>query len=891
MCPRATYRVQLHAGFTFDDATAIVDYLSALGISHLYCSPYLQAASGSTHGYDVVDHSRLNAELGGAQAHTRLVAALKERGMSQVLDIVPNHMDRGGRDNAWWWDVLENGPASRYATYFDIDWDGEEEKSRHTVLVPILGDAFGRVLEAGDLALVRDGGSVLVRYADHELPLSARTLDDVLRSASAQAGPGSAELAVLAEDFATLPHARLTDRTAVLERHERKELLTERLAHLCSVEAAAGRAVDDALTELAKNADAFDALLSRQNFRLAHWRTASEELDYRRFFSIDNLIGLQIDEDAVFDATHALVLDLVRRGAVTGLRVDHVDGLRDPEGYLHRLSRANGGTYTVVEKILGPSERVPASWPVAGTSGYEFISVVNDVMVDPDSAAGLDRAYAAFLGEDAGPSELDCAAVERAAKLDVMHGELATEIDRLTRVLSALCQRHRRHRDHTRRELRAALTELIAAFGVYRTYVHPSRAVTDADRTQVNSALERAQQARPDIDTELLAFLGELLLLRHPGEDETEFALRFPQVCAPVMAKGVEDTAFYRYQRLISLNEVGGHPALVGRPVAAFHARAVAAARERPTAMLTLSTHDTKRSADTRARINLLAEITEAWARATARWSAHNTRHRRGPTPRTAPDRATEYLLYQTLVGTWPIESGRVVDFMTKAAREAKVHTSWSDPDQEYDEALAEFCFGVLADAEFCADLESFIAEHRLLERGHLASLAQLTLLLTWPGVPDIYQGEELWNYTLVDPDNRRGVDYAERARLAAQLGRADAATALTHSDDGGTKLWLMQRLLTDRRDFTPRYTSPDYEPVIARGRKAAHALAFRRGDLLVVVPRLLIGLGEDWADATLDLPTGQWRDVLTDARRRGGEVEVGQLLAQFPVAVLAREY
>ncbi|MGQ0629659.1 MAG: malto-oligosyltrehalose synthase [Sporichthyaceae bacterium] len=887
MHPRATYRVQLHAGFTFDDAAAVVDHLHALGISHLYCSPYLQAAAGSTHGYDVVDHSRLNGELGGAEAHARLVAALDARGMSQILDIVPNHMARGGRDNAWWWDVLENGAASRYATFFDIDWGGEEEKSRHTVLVPILGDPFGRVLEAGELALVREGGSVLLRYAEHELPLSPRTLDDILRAAAEAAGPGSAELSQLAEEFATLPHARLTDRSAVLERHERKEMLTEQLAHLCSVHPHVGKAVDDALTDVAERPDAFDALLARQNFRLAHWRTASEELDYRRFFSIDNLIGLQIEDDGAFDATHALILDLVRQGSVTGLRIDHVDGLRDPEGYLHRLSRATGGTYTVVEKILAPGERIPPTWPVAGTSGYEFITTVNDVMVDPASTAGLDRAYAAFLGDEAGPDDLDCAAVEHTAKLAIMHGELATEIDRLTRLLGVVCQRHRRHRDHTRRDLRAALTELIAGFGVYRTYSHPSRAVTDADRAQVDAAVQRARQARPDIDTELLTFLGELLVLAHPGEDETEFALRFPQVCAPVMAKGVEDTAFYRYQRLISLNEVGGNPARVGRPVAAFHAEAMAAARERPTAMATLSTHDTKRSADTRARLNLLAELTDAWSAAVTRWSAHNGAHRRGRWP----DRATEYLLYQTLVGTWPITPDRVLDFMTKASREAKVHTSWSDADPEYDSALVEFCSAVLADTAFREDLESFLAEHRLVELGRVASLVQTTLLLTWPGVPDIYQGDELWNFAAVDPDNRRPVDYAERTRLAAALSGADAATALTHLDDGGTKLWLIARLLSDRRDFTARYASPDHESLPARGPKADHALAFRRGDLLVVVPRLLVGLGEDWAGTTLELPTGQWRDVLTEARRLGGTVAVADVLAEFPVAVLGREY
>jgi len=880
--PRAaTYRVQLNAGFTFDDAAAIAGYLAALGVSHLYCSPILQAAAGSTHGYDVVDPGRLNTELGGAPGYRRLTEHLAQASLGQVLDIVPNHMALAGRANAWWWDVLENGPSSRYASYFDIDWDPPERKLTATVLMPVLGDQYGRVLEAGELVVTRQGGSFAVHYFDHEAPISPRTLGGLLTQAAARAG--SEELESLAVAFSRLPHGRRTDRAAVVERHRDKEVLRARLAELCGTDPGVAAAVDAEVEALNRDPDALDDLLGQQNYRLAYWRTAAEELSYRRFFDIESLAGLREEDEAVFADDHRLILRLVADGTVDGLRVDHVDGLADPEGYLARLRDATGGGYVVVEKILEDDEELPRSWPTAGTTGYEFLNHVNQLFVDSRHEAAMRACYTRFTGE-----EQDYAEVVYAAKIQIMRGDLAAELERLTALLADVCERHRRHRDYTRRELRDALRELIAAFPVYRTYVRAGHPVTAADRAHVATAVAAARQRLPDLDAELTGFIGELLTGGYPGEAETGFAVRFAQVSAPVMAKGVEDTAFYRYQPLVSLNEVGGDPGRFGRPVADFHHAMAGAARRWPQAMLTLSTHDTKRSGDVRARISLLSELPAEWERAVTRWAERNRRHSRAGWP----DRNTEYLLYQTLAGAWPIDPGRVGAFLLKAAKEAKVHTSWIDPDTGYDEALSAFVTAVLADQGFVADLEQFLAEHRLVERGRVNALAQTALLLTCPGVPDLYQGTELWDLSLVDPDNRRPVDYSERRRVLDLVVGGGPEEALARGDEGGPKLWLIHRVLGHRRGQPDAYgPGSGYEPLHVRGPGARHAVAFARtGGLAVIVPRLVASLDEAWTGTTVDLPDGDWVDVLTGEKADGGRVGVAALLRRFPVAILGRQ-
>jgi (1->4)-alpha-D-glucan 1-alpha-D-glucosylmutase len=876
----ATYRVQLHAGFTFEDAADIVEYLAALGVTHLYCSPYLQAAKGSTHGYDVVDHGHLNAELGGEVGHRHLTEQLARAGLGQVLDIVPNHMALAGRANAWWWDVLENGPSSVYASYFDIDWDPPQRKLAATVLMPVLGDQYGRVLEAGELVLQRDGGSFTVRYHDHEAPISPRTLGELLTKAAARAG--SEELASLALAFSRLPHAGRTDRSGVAERHRDKEVLRARLADLAAARPEVAMAIDAEVVALNRDFDALDDLLSQQNYRLAYWRTGAEELSYRRFFDIETLAGLRVEDQAVFADTHRLILRLVADGTLDGLRVDHVDGLADPEGYLIRLRDATGGVYVVVEKILEADEELPSSWPVAGSSGYEFLNHVNQLFVDSRHKAAMLACYSRFTGQ-----EQDYADVVYQAKLEIMREDLAAEVERLTALLADVCEQHRRQRDHTRRELRDTLRELIAAFPVYRTYFRAGHPPTAADRAHVAAAVEAARQRRPDLDVELIDFIGDLLTGGYQGAEEASFAVRFAQVSAPVMAKGVEDTAFYRYQPLVSLNEVGGDPGRFGRPVADFHQAMAAAARRWPEAMLTLSTHDTKRSGDVRARISLLSELPEQWERAVTRWAERNNRYKQDGWP----DRNAEYLLYQSLVGAWPIGPGRAGAFMLKAAKEAKVHTSWIDSNASYDDALSAFVTAVLADRDFVADLEGFLAEHRLVELGRVNSLAQTALLLTCPGIPDLYQGTELWDRSLVDPDNRRPVDYERRRELLDLLSGAGPEEVLARPGEGGPKLWLIHRVLAHRRRHPGAYgPGSGYEPLHVHGHLARHVVAFARGGgLAVLVPRLVARLDETWPGTTVDLPEGGWTDVLTGDQIGGGRVRVAALTRRFPVVVLGR--
>jgi len=876
--PTSTYRVQLHADFTFDDAAALAPYLAALGISHLYCSPVLQAAPGSAHGYDVVDHGMLSEDLGGPAAFARMVDALADHGLSVLLDTVPNHMALAGSSNRWWWDVLEDGPASRYAGHFDIDWSGSGLDGGPSVLMPILGDHVGRVLEDGELGLARKGGVFVVTYHDHELPVSPRSVDDLLALAAARAG--SAELAELARGFGGLPHAARGTPDVVEERHRGKLELRRRLAALAQLDPAVDEAIGAELAAVVADPDAFDALLARQNYRLAHWRTADEELDYRRFFSITTLVGVRVEDQQVFDESHRLLAELVHSGRVAGLRIDHVDGLRDPAGYLQRLRDLAPEAYIVVEKILQSGESLPGSWPVEGTSGYDHLIAVNDLFVDPNGEEPMTAGYDSFVG-----GHVVFRDVEHESKRHVMTGELAAETERLTGLLARVCATRRRHRDHTRRELREVLREVLAGMPVYRTYVVPGQAPTATDRAHIGAALASAAQQLPDVDDELLQLLGRVLLLEEQGEVEEELAVRFQQLSAPVMAKGIEDTAFYRYGRLVSLNEVGGDPARFGREPREFHEHCSHLAQQWPATMLTLSTHDTKRSADVRARLAVLSEIPDRWWAAVDRWSQVNERHRRDGWP----DRETELLAYQTLVGAWPIEPDRLVQVISKSTKEAKTLTSWTSPNQAYDEAVERFVRGISTDDDFTSDVQAFLEENRILELGRVTSLAQAALLVTSPGVPDIYQGTELWDLSLVDPDNRRPVDHDLRRGLLDELHGASAEDALTHLDDGGAKLWMLARILRHRRRDPALFQSSAYEPLDVDGPKARHAVAFRRERLVVVVPRLLAGLGGDWEGTTVDLPSagGPWIDLLSGTEREAGQAEVGTVLDRFPVSVM----
>ena len=876
---RATYRVQFNSEFGFAEAAAIGDYLADLGISHLYCSPYLQAAPGSTHGYDVVNHHNVNQELGGAEGHARFLTALKQQGLCQVLDIVPNHMAIVGEANPWWWDVLENGPSSRYAAYLDVDWDPPESKLRNTVLLPVLGDHYGRALERGEIVAVREGARFIFRYHEHLFPVSPRTLDGIVASAAERCR--SDELAFIADAFARLPPSTATDRMAAYRRHRDKEVLRGQLDRLCREQPQLAAALDEVVAEVNSDVDRLDALLERQNYRLAFWRSAGHDLGYRRFFDINTLVGLRVEDERVFTDTHALILEWLSKEILDGVRVDHPDGLRDPKEYFERLHKASPGGWIVAEKILAPEERLPSSWPIAGTTGYDFIYRVNNLFVDPDGEAPLTDLYREFTGEPT-----DFAAVAYDKKHLVMREILGSDVNRLTALFVEICERNRRHRDYTRHELHEALREVIACFPVYRTYVRAEAGeVSEADARTISETIEKAKANRAELDADLFDFFRDILLLRVRGELESELVMRFQQLTGPVMAKGVEDTAFYCFHRLVSLNEVGGDPGRFGLSPDEFHAACAETQAEWPCSMLASSTHDTKRSEDVRARLNLLSEIPDRWSKAVRRWAELSEPYRHDG----FPDRNTEYLLYQILVGAWPIEAERLVVYMEKATREAKSHTSWTKPNPTYESALRAFVEGIFDNSNFKAELENFTKP--LIEPGRINSLAQTLLKLTAPGIPDFYQGTELWNLSLVDPDNRRPVDYALRRRLLAEAKDMTPEEIWRRIDDGLPKLWVIRQTLKLRRERRLCAPQDDYQPLTCRGAKSRHLVAFARGGrAITVVPRLVLKLGGSWNDTTVALPSGRWHNAFTGEMLKGGDLRVANLLRRFPVAFLSRE-
>lgn len=812
--PTATYRLQLNLDFSLTDATVIVPYLASLGVSHLYLSPVLEAAPGSTHGYDVVEHGQINPELGGSGGLRRLVAACRRAGLGLVVDVVPNHMAVAPQAaNAAWWSVLREGPDSPYASWFDIDWASPDNPGR--VVVPILGAGLADCLAAGEISVRQDeDGAWVVAYYDHVLPTA----------------PGTAD-----------PH------------------------------------------DIAGTLDA-------QYYRLCWWRVGATELNYRRFFDITTLAGLRQEEPDVFAATHRLLIEQVRAGTFEGLRIDHPDGLADPEGYLRRLSDAAGGVWTVVEKILEDDETLPRTWACDGTTGYDGIGRITRLFLDPLAGHPLSVLY-----EEITRADPTYETEARAAKLDVLAGVLQPEVDRLTAL--ALVESRRARADLTRSGLREALCEVLAAFDVYRAYIRPDGTPSLEARGHIVRACEQARSYLPGRATEV--DLIEDLALGGPPE----FVTRFQQTCGPVMAKGIEDTTFYRYARMIALNEVGGDPSrfpafTTGHPRSAvneFHEAAVATQRDWPLTMTTLSTHDTKRSEDVRARLAVLSEDPRGWAEAAGRLVRLGERHR--DTEQGWPDRPTIYFLLQTLVGAWPLPAERATQYMLKVAREAKLYTSWTDQDPAYEAALVNYVESVLEDEEFLAVLTGYVGA--LVELGRHNSLAQKLLQLTMPGVPDVYQGQELWDLSLVDPDNRRPVNFGDRTKLLAELGAdipADDSPPRRPpllDDAGAAKLLVVARALRVRRDNPDWFGAhATYRPLWASGSAAENVVAFARSEAMVtVVPRLVLGLrrGGGWRDTTLPLPEGRWTDVLTGRRHDGGTAYVLRLLRDFPVSLLVR--
>ena len=898
--PRATYRIQLTPAFTFDDAAGLAPYLQALGISHVYASPYLRAMPGSLHGYDVVDPRRVNPELGGEEGHARFSAVLGRHDLGQVLDIVPNHMAIGP-ENPWWWDVLENGPASRWAMAFDVDWDHPEPHLRERVLLPVLGDHYGRVLEAGDLRLAWDGQRFTVRYHEQRFPVAPRSLDELLSLAAERAS--SPELAFLADAFGALPASTVVEPALRERRHRDKVVLEDRVEALAAAEPSVAEAIEAAVAATNADVEVLDRMLERQNYRLSWWRAARRDLGYRRFFDVTTLVGLRIEDPRVFAETQALILEWLASGVLDGLRIDHPDGLLDPEGFLRRLRWASPRAWIVVEKILEPGEELRRSWPVAGTSGYDFLRRANGLFVDPAGEGPLTELQAHVTGEDR-----PFADIARESKAAILDEVLGSELGRLTALLLDVLERLRRHRDHTRHDLHDALRALLVAFPVYRTYVRVEIAddgrrltqVAPEDEAVVREAIEAAQALRPDLPPDLFDILGDLLLLRRPGDElEEELALRFQQLTGPVMAKGLEDTAFYRDLRLLALNEVGGDPGTFGTSVSDFHEANRVAQERWPLGMLTTSTHDTKRSEDVRTRLAVLSEVPDAWASAVADW------RRMGDPYRTdaGPDGHAEYLLYQTLVGAWPIEMDRLGPYMSKALREAKLRTTWTAPDAEYESAVFSFAESLLADEEFRTSLEGFVGT--VLRPGRLNSLAQLLVKLTSPGVPDIYQGADLWDMSLVDPDNRRPLDIGLRQQILAGLAgdggpspEALAARLDEPAEPGSPKMAVLRAALAVRaREPDAFGPSATYEPLATGGAAADHVIGFvRTGRVATIAPRLTVSLEDGWSDTTVAMPAGRWRDELTGEVHEVGDTPtsghllLADVLGRFPVALLVRE-
>lgn len=951
--PGATYRLQFHAGFTLRDATALVPYFHDLGVTHLYASPFLTARPGSTHGYDVVDHGHLNPEVGTEQDLAALAAALHERGMGLILDVVPNHMCVTG-NTAWWADVLEHGPSSAYAGHFDIAWfDSPRPGMQGRLLLPILGEPYGQALENGTFVPAIEDGRLVVRCYDLRLPIDPRTYGLVLNPAVERLrndlGPDHAdvvELQSILNSISHLPPRGETDPARAESARVECAALRRRLSELKERFPSAAQAGLEAVEALAgKPGDpgswgALDALLEAQAYRPCFWRVATDEINYRRFFDVNELAALSVEREDVFRAVHQKWLGWAAEGTADGLRIDHPDGLFEPRQYLDRLQlhyllaiakrlcqerpehyrglewdrdepalleRLEGPArqvplYVVVEKILGDGEQLPEGWACQGTTGYELINTLNGLFVDGESEEALTGFYQRFSGMLDAWSE-----VVYEKKVQILRSSLASELTALAHQLDRLARLDRRSRDFTLTGLRRALREVIACFPVYRSYV-AADGPTALDTRYVLQAITRGRRRDPSLGRDVFHFIRDTVLMKDPPggppvddyrELQRRFAGKFQQVTSPVTAKGVEDTGFYVFNRLASLNEVGGEPGRFGRPPEQVHAFLAS----RPAGMCPLSTHDTKRGEDVRARLNVLSELPGEWAACVNRWAGLNRPHKTEVEELPAPGPNEEWLLYQTLVGLWPDGEpdlgairDRVQAYMTKAMREAKVHSSWINPDAEYEQGVMDFIAHILApdhSPKFLADLAAFSQLASFF--GRINSLAQSLVRCTAPGVPDVYQGTEDWDDSLVDPDNRRPVDYERRKHLLAEAGPAGPSA----------KLFVVSRALRFRRERAALFAEGDYDSVTADGKFDRHVFAFLRtkGDeaALVVVPRLCVALlgepgrlplGEEvWRDTTLPVPGGRWRDVFTGAVvESSGRLPVGDVLSSFPVSLLARE-
>jgi (1->4)-alpha-D-glucan 1-alpha-D-glucosylmutase len=957
--PSSTYRLQFNNHFRFNNAREIAGYLKDLGISDIYASPYFTASKGSVHGYDVLDQNSLNPEIGSEEEYEALVGTLTQCGIGQILDIVPNHMCVEGQGNALWMDVLENGHSAHYASYFDINWHPLKKELDNKILIPILSDQYGSVLEKGELTLVFEEGSFFIHYYDHKLPIIPKTCCTILTLNSAALecdlgadNPEFQELTSIVTALGHLPPTTELNQELVLDRYRESVVIKRRFLNLYETGSAIRNFIDanvatfNGIIGEPRSFDLLEALLLEQVYRIAHWRVATEEINYRRFFDINSLGAIRVEDPVVFEEIHRLVFKLVAEGSINGLRIDHSDGLLDPEEYFKRLqaacekndpsigSSSSGKPFYVIgEKILIKSEQLPDSWPLFGTTGYDFAVQVNGLFVDTSNAKTFDILYTRFAQQ-----QIDFQEVCLAKKKLVMQVAMSSEINMLGFYLNRISEQSRHTRDFTLNSLSKSIVDVIAHFPVYRTYIN-SFEISEPDRQHIEAAITRAKRHNPAISASVFDFIRDVLLLRFPDNTSAEqkqswldFVKRFQQITGPIMAKGVEDSAFYVYNRLVSLNEVGGSPERFGITLEAFHGQNIERCKSRPLAMLATSTHDTKRSEDVRARINVLSEIPEQWRKGVIRWNRQNRKFTMMVNEKPAPDRNEEYLLYQTLVGTWPfcnpdaeefaLFRTRIKEYMVKAMREAKVHSSWINPNVPYEDAVMAFIDSILTESRRNSFLHDFAAFQKLTSGcGIFNSLSQTLLKITSPGVPDFYQGNELWDFSLVDPDNRRQVDFALRKQLLNELLQKETTAGLLKMagelvatrSDGRIKLYLTCKALNFRQESHNLFESGSYLPLDVEGSCKDNICAFERSlngsSIIVVAPRFCsrlivdsdgLPLGPDvWRDTRIMLPHGNaadsYRNIFTgevlrfDHKEGQLSLDLQEILQLFPVALLER--
>jgi (1->4)-alpha-D-glucan 1-alpha-D-glucosylmutase len=990
--PVSTYRLQFNHQFTFSDATKIIPYLDELGITDVYASPYFKASKGSSVGYSVIDPGSLNPELGTEESYKQFTSELQKRKMGQILDLVPNHMYIDSEENVWWTDVLENGPSSPYANFFDIDWSPVKRELENRILMPILGEQYGMILERKELELTFEQGAFFLYYYEHRLPILPETYTDILTHSVEKAetqvsadDPSIVELRSIMTALRCLPSYTVKERDKITERNREKEIIKRRLYKLYKESLSMRQFIEETIRVFngienePHSFDLLDGLLSKQVWRLSYWRVATDEINYRRFFDINNLAAIRIEDPVVFQKTHQFALRLIREKRVTGLRIDHPDGLYDPAEYLRRLQRESflqvrlsrakeerskpsdaaditdpearilkeyaeivasdphfKPFYIVGEKILSHGEKLPEDWPIFSSIGYVFLNPVNGIFVDKGNMNAFDKTYGRFIG-----TRIDYQDLVYEKKRLIILASMSGEINMLANYLNRLSEMNRHTRDFTLNSLRNAITDAIACFPVYRTYITYS-GVNERDRRYVEQAISKAKRRNTALSESIFDYLKRVLLLDYPEHfadsvkmEWVNFTMKFQQVTGPVMAKGVEDTVFYVYNRLLSLNEVGGDPESFGTPLEAFHAQNVETARTRPYSLLATSTHDTKRSEDVRARLNVLSEIPDEWRRCLARWGRMN-RKKKPPSieGQTVPDRNEEYLLYQTLLGVWPTNSvtgadyetlkKRIRDYMLKATREAKVNSSWINPDVPYEEALLTFVDMLLLRSHENLFLKDFLPfQEKISYFGMFNSLSQTLLKITSPGVPDFYQGTELWDLSLVDPDNRRPVDFRLRAHMIRELKkslatketglRTLARRLFRKWRDGAIKLYVTFMALNYRKENHLLFKDGRYLPFEVDGAARENVCAYARiageSTALIVVPRFLTRLlknpdeapfGEAiWGDTGVLLPdeiSGTnyrnifTRDTVKVAEQNGTrKLPVSEVLTNFPVALLEK--